>query len=428
VNTNDPSSNNSAAEPSAESTQGPLSGIKVLELGQLVAGPFAARMLGEFGATVIKIEPPGAGDPLRSWRKVHDGTSLWWYVQSRNKQSVAVDLRQPEGQAIVRRLAREADILIENFRPGTMERWDLGYAQLATDNPGLIMVRLSGFGQTGPMSGMAGFGAVGESMGGMRYVNGSASQSPARLNLSIGDSLTALHGVIGALMALHERKTGDGRGQVVDVAIYESVFNMMESLIPEYSFDGTIRERMGAQLAGIVPSNTYQSRDGVHIVIAANGDSIFKRLMQIMERDDLADDPQLARNAGRVERQQELDATISAWCAAHAAQELIALLQQAEVPHGKIFSAADIYADPQYRARDMILERQLPDGRSMAVPGIVPKLSRTPGRVGSLGPELGAHTAAVLQRHGYSSEDIATLLAKGVVQGAGAGPGPGQKL
>ena len=403
---------------------GPLAGIKVLELGQLVAGPFAARLLGEFGAEVIKIEPPGSGDPLRSWRKVHEGTSLWWYVQSRNKQSVAVDLRKPAGQAIVRRLAREADILIENFRPGTLERWGLGYEALAAVNPGLIMMRLSGFGQTGPMREMAGFGAVGEAMGGMRYVNGFIDQPPARLNLSIGDSLTALHGVIGALIALHERKAS-GRGQVIDVALYESVFNMMESLIPEYSFDGTVRQRMGAQLAGIVPSNTYRSRDGVHIVIAANGDSIFKRLMRAMARDDLADDPELAQNAGRVRRQYELDDTIAAWCAGHEAAAVIAMLQAAEVPHGKIFSAADIYDDPQYRAREMILERELPDGRPLAVPGIVPKLSRTPGEVKSLGPALGAHSVDVLRRHGYSVEEIAALLASGVVQGEPPGTEPG---
>jgi formyl-CoA transferase len=399
---------------------GPLAGLKVLELGQLVAGPFAARMLGEFGADVIKVEPPGAGDALRSWRKVHEGTSLWWRVQARNKQSVAVDLRVPQGQEIVRQLAREADILVENFRPGTLEKWGLDYETLSATNPGLIMVRMSGFGQTGPMRGMAGFGAVGESMGGMRYINGYVDRPPARLNLSIGDSLTGLHGVIGALMALHERARS-GKGQVIDVALYESVFNMMESLLPEYSFDGTVRERFGAQLSGIVPSNTYTSAEGVHIVIAGNGDSIYKRLMHGIGRSDLAEDPELSDNAGRVKRQVEIDGAIGGWCARTPAAGILEVLEKANVPHGKIFSAADIYADAQYQARDMILERQLPDGRTIAVPGIVPKLSRTPGSVESLGPELGAHTCEVLKSLGFSEDQLTQMEADGVIQLAGKG-------
>lgn len=395
--------------------RGPLEGIKVLELGQLVAGPFAARMFGEFGADVVKVEPPGAGDPLRSWRKVHEGTSLWWRVQARNKQSVAIDLRVPEGQEIVRQLAHEADILVENFRPGTLEKWGLDYERLSAENPGLIMVRMSGFGQTGPMSGMAGFGAVGESMGGLRFINGYIDRPPARLNLSIGDSLTGLHGVIGALMALHERSRS-GKGQVIDVALYESVFNMMESLLPEYSFDGTVRERFGAQLSGIVPSNTYTSEDGVHIVVAGNGDSIYKRLMQGIGRHDLAEDPELANNAGRVKRQVDIDDAIGSWCARNPAATILNVLQQANVPHGKIFNAADIYEDPQYRAREMILERQLADGRTIAVPGIVPKLSRTPGHVGALGPALGAHTDEVLKALGLTDENLKNLAAAGVIQ------------
>lgn len=399
---------------------GPLAGVKVLELGQLVAGPFAARMLGEFGAEVIKVEPPGAGDPLRSWRKVHEGTSLWWRVQARNKKSVAVDLRVPAGQEIVRQLAKEADIMVENFRPGTLEKWGLGYEALSELNPGLILVRMSGFGQTGPMREMPGFGAVGESMGGMRYINGYVDRAPARLNLSIGDSLTGLHGVIGALMALHERARS-GRGQVIDVALYESVFNMMESLLPEYSFDGTVRERFGAQLSGIVPSNTYTSADGVHIVVAGNGDSIFKRLMHAIGRSDLAEDPELATNAGRVRRQVEIDDVIGGWCARTPASKVLEVLETANVPHGKIFSAADIYQDPQYRARDMILERQLPDGRPIAVPGIVPKLSRTPGSVEDLGPELGAHTGEVLKSLGFANEQLDRMAAEGVIQLAGSG-------
>lgn len=389
-----------------------------MELGQLVAGPFAARMFGEFGADVIKVETPGTGDALRSWRKVHDGTSLWWRVQARNKRSVAIDLRVPQGQEVARQLAREADILVENFRPGTLEKWGLDYETLSATNPGLIMVRMSGFGQTGPMHGMPGFGAVGESMGGMRYVNGYVDRAPARLNLSIGDSLTGLHGVIGALIALHERASS-GKGQVVDVALYESVFNMMESLLPEYSFDGTVRERLGAQLSGIVPSNTYTSADGVHIVIAGNGDSIFKRLMRSIGCNELADDPELANNAGRVKRQVEIDDAISGWCARTPAAAVLQVLEDSDVPHGKIFSAADIYADPQYRARDMILERQLPDGRTIAIPGIVPKLSRTPGSVQTLGPELGAHTTEVLRSFGFSDDQLAQMEAEGVIQRAG---------
>jgi formyl-CoA transferase len=394
---------------------GPLDGIKVLELGQLVAGPFAARLLGEFGAQVIKIEPPRTGDPLRSWRKLHEGPSLWWRVQARNKQSVAVDLRTEEGQAVVRRLAADADILVENFKPGTMERWGLGYDRLAAENPGLIMMRLSGFGQTGPMRDLPGFGAIGESMGGMRYITGFEDRTPARMNLSIGDSLTGMHGVMGALMALHERSKS-GLGQVIDIALYESVFNMMESLVPEYGYDGTIRERTGSNLSGIVPSNTYLSRDGVHIVIAANGDSIFVRLMRLIGRDDLADDPSLTRNAGRAPRAAELDQVIGQWCAALDAHDVMAMLRSADVPHGQIYSAKDIYTDPQYRAREMILERELADGQPISVPGIVPKLSRTPGAVTSLGPDLGAHTAEVLTRYGYSINEIKALEERGAIQ------------
>ena len=394
---------------------GPLTGIKVLELGQLVAGPFAARLLGEFGAEVIKIEPPGKGDPLRAWRKLHDGTSLWWRVQARNKLSVAVDLRVPAGQAIVRRIAQTADILIENFKPGTMERWGLDYQRLSTNNPGLIMVRLSGFGQSGPMRDMPGFGAIGESMGGMRYLTGFEDRIPARMNLSIGDSLAGLHGVMGAMMALHERHQS-GIGQVVDTALYESVFNMMESLIPEYGYDGTVRQRTGSNLSGIVPSNTYLSRDQVHIIIAANGDSIFVRLMNLIGRPDLASDPALEHNAGRAIRSHELDDVIGRWCASHDAADVVRLLQSADVPTGNIYSAADIFKDAQYRAREMIIEQSLPDGQPISVPGVVPKLSRTPGDVGSPGPELGQHTREVLTRYGFSEAEIDAFDAAGVVQ------------
>jgi formyl-CoA transferase len=394
---------------------GPLAGLKVLELGQLVAGPFAARLLGEFGAEVIKIEPPGKGDPLRTWRKLHDGTSLWWRVQARNKLSVAVDLRVAAGQEIIRRLAKSSDILIENFKPGTMERWGLDYETLSANNPGLIMMRLSGFGQTGPMRDLPGFGAIGESMGGMRYLTGFEDRTPARMNLSIGDSLAGMHGVMGALMALHERNRS-GQGQVIDTALYESVFNMMESLIPEYAYDGTIRERTGSNLSGIVPSNTYLSRDRVHVIIAANGDSIFVRLMNLIGRPDLASDPSLAHNAGRASRARELDEVIGRWCSSHDADEVIRLLRSANVPNGNIYSAADIYSDPQYRAREMIVERHLPDGQPISMPGIVPKLSRTAGEVGVPGPELGQHTHEILIRCGYSETEIERLSAQAVIQ------------
>jgi formyl-CoA transferase len=396
----------------------PLAGLKVLELGQLIAGPFAGKFFADFGAEVIKIEPPG-GDPLRKWRKLHRGTSLWWYVQNRNKKSVTADLRLPEGQEIVRRIARDADVLIENFRPGTLEKWGLGYDSLAADNPGLVMLRLSGFGQSGPYRDQTGFGAIAESMGGLRYVTGFPDRPPVRPNLSIGDALASLHGVIGALMALRHRDAGGGRGsgkgQVVDVALYESVFNMMEGALPEYDLFKETRERTGSNLTGIVPSNTYLTRDAQHIVIGANADSIFRRLMLVIGRGDLADDPALADNAGRSMRAEELDAAIGAWTQAHDAEEVLIALGKAQVPSGKIYSMADIVADAQYLARDMIRRVELADGTLLRVPGIVPKLSETPGDIDWVGPELGEHTEAVLAAHGYGRAEIAELRARKVV-------------
>ena len=396
----------------------PLAGLKVLELGQLIAGPFAGKFFADFGAEVIKIEPPG-GDPLRKWRKLHRGTSLWWYVQNRNKKSVTADLRLPEGQEIVRRIARDADVLIENFRPGTLEKWGLGYDSLAADNPGLVMLRLSGFGQSGPYRDQAGFGAIAESMGGLRYVTGFPDRPPVRPNLSIGDALASLHGVIGVLMALHHRDAGggggSGKGQVVDVALYESVFNMMEGALPEYDLYKEIRERTGSNLTGIVPSNTYLTRDAQHIVIGANADSIFRRLMLVIGRGDLADDPALADNAGRSGRADELDAVIGAWTREHDAEEVLSALNEAQVPSGKIYSMADIAADAQYLARDMIRQVKLADGTLLRVPGIVPKLSETPGDIDWVGPELGEHTEAVLAAHGYAREEIAELRARKAV-------------
>ncbi|MGL1834677.1 CaiB/BaiF CoA transferase family protein [Rhodocyclaceae bacterium SMB388] len=400
----------------------PLHGIRVLELGQLIAGPFAARLLGEFGAEVIKIEPPGSGDPLRAWRKLHHGTSLWWYVQARNKRSVAIDLRQPEGQQIVRRLADEADIVVENFRPGTMEKWGLGYEALSEHNPGLIMVRVSGFGQTGPMRDQPGFGAIGESMGGLRYVTGYPDRPPVRLNLSIGDSVAGLHAVIGAMMALRHREANGGKGQVVDVALYESVFNMMECALPEYAMFGEVRERTGSNLTGIVPSNTYVSRDGVNMIIAANGDGIFRRLMDAIGRRDVGEDPRYATNAGRAPAADVIDGVIGEWCAARDATDVMSVLRAADVPHGKIYSIADIAEDAQYRARDMILSARLADGAELKMPGIVPKLSATPGGVVSLGPAIGADTRNVLHESGYADDEIDALAQGGIIQVAANDP------
>jgi formyl-CoA transferase len=398
----------------------PLSGLKVLELGQLIAGPFAGKVFAEFGAEVIKVEPPATadgpgGDPLRQWRLLHDGTSLWWYVQARNKKSVTINLRSAEGQEIARRLAQRADIVIENFRPGTLERWGLGYDALAASNPGLIMVRLSGFGQTGPYRDQPGFGAIGESMGGMRHVTGFPERPPVRMNISIGDALAALHGVIGALMALHHRDRNGGKGQVVDVALYEAVFNMMESLLPDYDLFGEIRGRIGTGLTNIVPSNTYATRDGKNVVIGGNADPIYKRLMHAIGRDDLGQDAALATNVGRVKRTAEIDGAIGAWTAEHDLDEIIATLTVADVPHGKIYTAADIARDPQYLAREMIRQMKLPDGTPIKLPGIVPKLSATPGDLDWVGPALGEHTDEVLSEVGYGDEELARLRAGGAI-------------
>jgi formyl-CoA transferase len=392
----------------------PLEGLKVIELGQLIAAPFAGKFFADFGAEVIKIEPPGAGDPLRVWRTLHEGTSLWWYVQNRNKKSVTANLRVPEGQEIVRRLSKHADVIIENFRPGTLEKWGLGYEALSAVNPGLVMLRLSGFGQSGPLRDQAGFGTVAESMGGLRYVTGFPDRPPVRPNLSIGDSIAALHGVIGTMMALHSRGAS-GKGQVVDVALYEAVFNMMESALPEYTFGGEVRERTGTALTGIVPSNTYLTRDRQYVAIGANGDSIFKRLMQLIGRDDLASDPSVADNAGRVKRAEELDRVIGEWTSRYDADEVVRLLNQAQVPNGKIYSMADIAADRQYQARDMIRDVTLPDGTSIKVPGVVPKLSVTPGDLDWVGPQLGEHTEEVLAACGYSEDEVVALRERKVI-------------
>ena len=398
---------------------GALSGIKVLELGTLIAGPFCARMLGEFGADVIKVEAPDGGDPIRQWRILKDGTSLWWSVQSRNKKSITLNLKDERARAIAKQLALEADIIIENYRPGVLEKWGIGYKQLKLENPAVIMVRLSGFGQTGPMKDQPGFGAIGESMGGLRYVSGHPDRPPVRVGVSIGDSVAALHGVIGAMMALRHRDATGGRvagqGQMIDVALYESVFNLMESLVPEFDHAGVVRERTGGALPGIVPSNTYTTGDGENIVIAGNGDAIFKRLMLAMGRIDLAGDAQLARNDGRVPRSAEIDEAIGQWCATQTIDSALATLQAADVPAGKIYSVRDMMSDPQYLARGMFEQHQFADGTPVKMPAISPKLSATPGATRWLGPALGEHTDEVLRELGYSDTDIAAMRKDGVL-------------
>ena len=395
-------------------TPGALAGLRVIEMGQLIAGPFAGKTLGDFGAEVVKIEPPGAGDPLRNWRLLQDGTSVWWQVQSRNKQSIALDLRQAEGQAIARKLIAEADVLIENFRPGTLEGWGMGWDALSALNPGLVMLRISGYGQTGPYRDLPGFGAIGEAMGGLRHLTGEPGHVPVRCGISIGDTLAALHGTIGVLTALYHRKVNGGQGQVIDVALHEAVFNVMESLIPEYSAFGVVREPAGSALPGIAPSNAYRCADGV-VLIAGNGDSIFKRLMQAIGRADLGADAGLADNAGRVARVAELDAAIEAWTGPRTVAAVLDTLGAVNVPAGRVYTAKDIAEDPHYRARDMLLEQTTRDGHTLTVPGIVPKLLGTPGSVRSSAPKLGDDTDAVLAGLGFSKDDIAALRGRKVV-------------
>jgi formyl-CoA transferase len=401
---------------------GALDGLKVLELGQLIAGPFAAKTLADFGAEVIKVETPpdprrpnaGGGDPLRKWRLLKDGTSVWWQVQSRNKRSLALDLRQKPAQDIVRRLAAEADVLIENFRPGALEGWGLDPAELVKTNPRLIVLRISGYGQTGPYRDRPGFGVVAEAMGGLRYLTAEPGRVPVRVGVSIGDTLAALHGVIGILLALEHRHRS-GRGQIIDVALYEAVFNCMESLLPEYSLFGAVRQPSGSALPGIAPTNAYPCADGGYALIAGNGDSIFKRLMVGIGRPDLAEDPQLADNAGRVARVEEIDGAIGAWTAQRPVADVLTALEVASVPAGRIYTIADIAADPHYLARGMIEQVTLEDGTRLAVPGIVPKLSETPGGHRRNAPGLGQDTDDVLREIGLSAEQIAALKQRGIV-------------
>ncbi|MFS8975564.1 CaiB/BaiF CoA transferase family protein [Cupriavidus necator] len=392
-----------------------LEGIRVLELGQLIAGPFAAKTLADFGAHIIKVEPPGQGDPLRKWRMLHEGTSVWWEAQSRNKESICIDLRQPEGQALVRKLAAEADVLIENFRPGTMEKWGLGWDVLHADNPRLIMLRVSGYGQTGPKKDEPGFAAVAEAMAGLRHLTGEPGRAPVRAGLSLGDTIAGLHGAMGVLLALYQRDARGGEGQVIDVALYESLFNLSESLLPEYSAFGAVRQPAGGALPGIAPSNAYPCASGEYVLVAANGDAIFKRMMQAIGRPDLADDPALAQNDGRVKRVDEIDAAIAAWTRTQTVDSALALLREAQVPSGRIYTVKDIAEDPHYRARGVIESVTSAGGLTVEVPGVVPKLSGSPGAIHDRAPTLGEHTDAVLKQAGFDDAAIADLRARKVI-------------
>ena len=392
-----------------------LSGIKVLELGQLIAGPFASKTLADFGAEIIKVESPGEGDPLRKWRMLHKGTSVWWQAHSRNKQSICLDLRVKEGQDIARRLALEADIVIENFRPGTLEKWGLGWETLHKANPKLIMLRISGYGQDGPKRDEPGFAAIGEAMAGLRYITGHPNKSPVRAGVSLGDTIAGLHGALGVLLALYERDARSGEGQMIDVALYESIFNLTESLLPEYSVFGTIRQPAGGALPGIAPSNAYRCSDGQYVLIAGNGDSIFKRLMILIGRSDLGDDPTLAQNDGRAKRVVEIDAAINTWTATLGLDEVLKGLIQAQVPSGKIYTAKDIAEDPHYQARGVIETVESADGLKVQVPGIIPKLSRNPGAIRHRAPTLGEHTDQIMKSAGLTEEQITILKKSGVL-------------
>ena len=392
---------------------GPLANLKVIEMGQLIAGPFAAKTLADFGADVIKIEPPKVGDALRKWRLLKDGTSIWWQVQSRNKRSLSLDLRQAEAQDIVRTLISEADILIENFRPGTLEGWGLDPEKLLELNPKLIVLRISGYGQTGPYRDKPGFGVVAEAMGGLRHLTAEPGRVPVRVGISIGDTLASLHGVIGILLALQERHSS-GKGQVIDIALYEAVFNCMESLLPEFSAFGEVRQAAGSALPGIAPTNAYLCSDGGYVLVAGNGDSIFKRLMTMIGRDDLGNDPQLENNEGRVQRVTELDQAIGEWAKTVNTDKALELLDSVAVPAGRIYTVADIANDPHYKARENIQTIQMHDGSKVDVPGIIPKLSRTPGSIRSLAPDIGANTDEILRGIGLSDAQVASLKERGI--------------
>ncbi|MET3504564.1 CaiB/BaiF CoA transferase family protein [Halalkalibacter oceani] len=386
----------------------PLSGVKVLEMGSLIAGPFCTRILGDFGAEIIKIEPPQGGDQLRSWRVLHNGTSLWWYVQSRNKKCITLDLRTEEGLDVVKQLLKECDVLVENFRPGTLDKWGLGRDVLEEINPHLIISRISGYGQSGPYRDRAGYGAIGEAMGGLRYLTGYPDLPPTRVGISIGDSVSSLYAVIGILMALYHRDARGGGGQEIDVALYEAVFSLMESMVPEYDVAGVKRERTGSTLPGIVPSNIYKTKDDTFIIIAANGDNIFQRLLKVIGQEELLGDQRFLTNDQRVLHAEMIDKMIEKWTLQHNVGECLEMLADNGIPAGTPYSIEDIMSDPQYKARDMILDIDHPDPDigSLKVPGIVPKLSKTPGEVKWLGPKLGEHNEEVFKQLGMAGQAV----------------------
>src|SRR5690554_616618 len=392
----------------------PLAGIRVIELGQLLAGPFTGTLLGYFGAEVIKVEPPG-GDPIRGWRKLDDsGTSFWWHSLGRNKKCVTIDLKQEAGIGLVRKLIESADVVIENFKPGTMEKWNLGPEDFRDSHPQLIYARISGYGQTGPYSPKPGYASVCEGIGGLRYVNGFPGGRPVRPNLSLGDTIAGIHAALGILLALFERERG-GAGQVVDIALFESVFNLLEAVIPEFDGAGVIREPSGSTVTGIVPTNTYLCSDNKYVIIGGNGDSIFSRLMKAAGRPDMATDPRLATNAGRVEHEEEIDQALSAWCASLDSVQALDLLEQAGVPAGPIYNAADMLADPHFQERALFEQVEI-NGKPLKIPAILPKLTGTPGRTAWPGPEVGAHNDEVLRQGlGLSEQDYAALTRAGVI-------------
>jgi len=392
----------------------PLSGIRVIEIGQLVAGPFCGTLLGYFGAEVIKVEPPGKGDPLRGWRALDEtGTSYWWYSIARNKKSVTANLRSEEGRAVVKKLIQSADVVIENFRPGTMEKWGLGPDDFKESNPGLVYTRISGYGQTGPLASRPGYASVSEAFSGFRYVNGFPDRPPVRPNLSMGDSLAGLHAAFGTILSLLHRARNDEPGQVVDIAIYESMYNLMESVVPEYVATGDVRGPSGSTITGIVPTNTYLCADNKYVVIGGNGDSIYKRLMHAAGYSELAEDPRMADNAGRVEHEQTIDQALAAWTSSISSTEVLRILAEADVPSGPMYSVEDMLADPQYQARGMFEEVQAGD-KTVTIPAIMPRLSSTPGQTRWAGPgAVGDDTDATYAELGLSSDEIQSLRSNG---------------